>query len=315
MGNMSRDLKSEIAERKRVEEKAQHLNALLRAIRNISQLVAREKDRDNLLQGACECLSEARGYHSTWIVFLDESRKLTAVAEAGLGEDFQLLVNRIKRGDLNYCAEKALSQTGAFVIEDPSSACGDCLLTKKCFGRKAIATRLEYGGEVFGLMVASIDIDRAIDKEEQSLFEEVAGDISFALHSIRLEEERRRAEGVLLLEQSRLEALLQLGQMAAAPLQEIMNFALEAAVRLTENKIGYLAFMNEDETVLTCIFGQKRPWNSVLLSTSRSSILWKQQGYGEKQYGSGSPSLLTIILPPVHRKRDIRRATSRWYVI
>jgi len=34
-------------------------------------------------------------------------------------------------------------------------------------------------------------------------------------------------------------------------MQEITDFALEEAVRLTESKIGYLAFMNEDETVLT----------------------------------------------------------------
>jgi len=44
---------------------------------------------------------------------------------------------------------------------------------------------------------------------------------------------------------------LQLAQMAAAPIQEIMDFTLESAVRLTESKIGYLAFLNEDETVLT----------------------------------------------------------------
>ncbi len=251
MGNMNRDLKSEIAERKRAEERIQHLNALLRAVRNVSQLIAREKDRNRLLQGACASLTEVRGYHSTWMVFLDESRKLTAAAEAGVGEDFQPLVDRGKRGEWNHCAEKALSQAGALVIDVPASACGDCLIAKRCRGRKAMAARLEYGGEVFGLMVSSIDGDRKIDNEEQSLFEEVAGDIAFALHSIRLEEERTRAVGALLLEQSRIEALLQLGQMAAAPLQEIMDFALEAAVRLTESKIGYLAFMNEDETVLT----------------------------------------------------------------
>ena len=114
-----------------------------------------------------------------------------------------------------------------------------------------MAARLEYAGEVFGLMFASVDGERSIDKEEQSLFEEVAGDVAFALYSIRLEEERRRTEAALLLERSRLEALLQLSQMAAAPMQEITDFALEAAVRLTESKIGYLAFMNEDETVLT----------------------------------------------------------------
>jgi PAS domain S-box-containing protein len=114
-----------------------------------------------------------------------------------------------------------------------------------------MAARLEYAGEVFGLMVASVDSDCAIDDEEQSLFEEVAGDVAFALNSIRLEEERRQTEAALLLERSRLEALLQLAQMASAPMQEVTDFALEAAVRLTESKIGYLAFMNEDETVLT----------------------------------------------------------------
>jgi PAS domain S-box-containing protein len=184
-------------------------------------------------------------------MLLDESGKVTGAAEAGLGKDFQSLVDSAKSGNWNHCSKKALSQTGACVIDDPASICGDCLLAKKCLDRKAMAARLEYGEEAFGLMVVSIDSDRDIDKEEQSLFEEVAGDISFALHSIRLEEERRLTEEALLLERSRLKAMLQLSQMAAAPMKEIMDFALEAAVRLTESKIGYLAFMNEDETVLT----------------------------------------------------------------
>ena len=136
MKNTNRDLKSEIADRKRAEERIQHLNTLLRAIRNVSQLIAREKDRERLIQGACECLSEARGYHSICIVLLDESRKLTVAAEAGLGEDFQLLVDRARRGDLNHCTKRALSQTGALVIDDPVSACGDCPIAKRCLGRK-----------------------------------------------------------------------------------------------------------------------------------------------------------------------------------
>ncbi|MBN2312447.1 MAG: response regulator [Sedimentisphaerales bacterium] len=251
MDNLHRNPQKENAERDRAEEKIQHLNTLLRAVRNISQLIAREKDREGLLRGACANLTGAQGYRSTWIIFLDESHKLMSSAQAGLGEDFQLIVNSVKRGVWSHCAEKVLSQSGALVIEDPTSTCGDCPIAKRCCRRKGMAVRLEYGGEVFGLMVASIDGDRTIDKEEQSLFEEVAGDIAFALHSLRLEEERKQAVEALLLEQSRLEALLQLGQMTTASMQEITDFALEAAVRLTGSKIGYLAFTNEDETILT----------------------------------------------------------------
>jgi len=64
--------------------------------------------------------------------------------------------------------------------------------------------------------------------------------------------ERTRAdERVEQLNEFRLEALLQLNQMTEASLQEITDFAFEEGVRLTNSKIGYLAFMNDDETVLT----------------------------------------------------------------
>lgn len=53
------------------------------------------------------------------------------------------------------------------------------------------------------------------------------------------------------LNEARLEALLKLSQMTEASLQEITDFALEQGVLLTRSKIGYLAFANEDETVLT----------------------------------------------------------------
>jgi PAS domain S-box-containing protein len=63
--------------------------------------------------------------------------------------------------------------------------------------------------------------------------------------------ERKKAEDARALNSQRVQALLQLNQMAAATLQEITDFALEEAVRLTQSKIGYLAFLNEDESVLT----------------------------------------------------------------
>jgi signal transduction histidine kinase len=53
------------------------------------------------------------------------------------------------------------------------------------------------------------------------------------------------------LNEARLQALLRLSQMTEAPLREITDYALEQAVALTKSTIGYLAFVNEDQTVLT----------------------------------------------------------------
>lgn len=62
--------------------------------------------------------------------------------------------------------------------------------------------------------------------------------------------ERKKAEKAKELNESRLEALIKLNEMTGASLDEIAEFVKEEAVRLTESKVGYLAFMNADETDL-----------------------------------------------------------------
>ncbi len=80
--------------------------------------------------------------------------------------------------------------------------------------------------------------------------------------------ERKRAEEELRLDDQRTGALLQLNHMHHASLQEIASFAMEVAVRLTRSRIGYLAFANEDESVLNMY-----AW---------SNIAMKECGIGQK---------------------------------
>jgi len=62
---------------------------------------------------------------------------------------------------------------------------------------------------------------------------------------------RKQTEKLLELNAFRIETLLKLNQMTKSDLKEITDFALEQAVELTQSKIGYLAFLNEDESVMT----------------------------------------------------------------
>ncbi|MHB9132935.1 MAG: bifunctional diguanylate cyclase/phosphodiesterase [Armatimonadota bacterium] len=63
--------------------------------------------------------------------------------------------------------------------------------------------------------------------------------------------ERNRAVEALQLNESRQEALLKLIQTTDVSIDEIPDFTLEEAIRLTGSTIGYLAFLNEDETEMT----------------------------------------------------------------
>jgi len=178
----------------KAQAKVTHLNLILRSIRNVNQLIAMEKNRDRLLKGACERLTETRGYHNVWITLLDESVGLVTTAEAGLGEDFLPMVERLKRGELPACGQRARSEPGIVVTRDPLSTCTDCPLAGKYDDRWAMTIRLEHGGKLYGLLCVSIPGELTADEEERALFKEVASDLAFALHSIEQEEERKKAE-------------------------------------------------------------------------------------------------------------------------
>jgi PAS domain S-box-containing protein len=197
----------EITAHKQTWERLEHLNALLHNIRKVNQLITREKDRDTLIQGACNNLIEARGYHNAWIALLDEDGRLVTTAEAGLGKDFLPMVKRLRRGELTDCGRSALAQSEVIVTKDPFSTCSHCPLATKYGGRGALTVRLEYGGKICGLLSTSIPAHFARDKEEQSLFEDVARDMAFALQRLELEEKRKRAEDNLRSSQEELRNL------------------------------------------------------------------------------------------------------------
>lgn len=53
------------------------------------------------------------------------------------------------------------------------------------------------------------------------------------------------------LDESRLQALLILNQLKEASTQELIDFVLEEAVKLTKSKNGYLKIINKDQTIMT----------------------------------------------------------------
>jgi PAS domain S-box-containing protein len=95
--------------------------------------------------------------------------------------------------------------------------------------------------------------------EEPLLPAEVVEDLAFALDELQaardaLEKERQErthAEQSLRSEEARLDALLHLSQMGDASLQEIASFILEQGIALTNGKIGFVGFLDDDEAVYT----------------------------------------------------------------
>ncbi|HOY66005.1 MAG TPA: GAF domain-containing protein [Candidatus Ozemobacteraceae bacterium] len=108
----------------------------------------------------------------------------------------------------------------------------------------------EQAGTTYELVLVHRDTTRIPVDVATSLYVDEAGRrLAFGvLHDLW---KRRAREAALHLEETRLEAILKLHQMAASEFEEFSGFALEEGVRLTSSEYGFLALVSRDGTTAT----------------------------------------------------------------
>jgi PAS domain S-box-containing protein len=190
----------DITVQKRAEEHIEHLNSVLKAIRDVNQVIIVEKDRDSLLQKACDVLIEARGYDAAWLGFLRDGETFAKVNGSGFREEFSRFREHLLGGEPPPCFKNALAQKVPFMLVDKSIQCGDCFFKNAHTDKEVAIIRVEHAGRLFGLLVISLASIVAADEEEKGILMEVAGDIGFALHDMEMEDARKRLEEELAKE-------------------------------------------------------------------------------------------------------------------
>ena len=195
-------------ERKSAEERIEHLNSVLKAIRNVNQLIVTETERDGLLRKSCDALVDARGYDAVWLGSLRDCETFDMVVGSGFREDVAHFSDCITGGDHPPCIRDALSQKEQVMVIDRTDVCRDCFFKDTCLGRAAAVIRVEHAGRLFGLLAVSFAVDVAVDGEEKELLAEVASDIGIALHNAEITEAHKRAEDALKESEGKYRSLI-----------------------------------------------------------------------------------------------------------
>jgi hypothetical protein len=98
----------DISERKLAEQRINHLNRVLRSIRDVNQLIARERDPETLINGCSRLMVENRGYAGALIVLTDEKDQPVTWARTGMAANPKPLAGCWKRGGCRPAARASL---------------------------------------------------------------------------------------------------------------------------------------------------------------------------------------------------------------
>jgi len=196
----------DITERRNSRVRIEHLNQVLRAVREVNQLIVREQDRDRLIHEGCHLLVANRGYSSAMIVLTDDQDRPLSWAMEGITATAHGLSDLLEQGSLPPCCQQAHAQKGVLVVKDREAVCRDCPIARTCAASQSLCAPLIQEGNTYGYLAAAAESWLAVDEEEQSLFNEMASDFAYALRVIKNEEVRRKGELALRASEAQFRA-------------------------------------------------------------------------------------------------------------
>ena len=229
-----------ITEHKQAEQRITHLNHLLRSIRDINQLIVRERDPEVLIREGCRLIVDTRGYSAALIVLTDMNDHPINWSGSGTTSFIEPLNEMLERHELPpCCGPPNVSPEGIF-IKDRSTGCRQCLVVDKCPETSSLCTPLIYENIVHGYIIVLMDHDLVVDGEELTLFTEMAKDIAYAINFLQLgvahesSEHKRKLLEDQLIQAQKLESV---GRLAGGVAHDYNNM-LGVIIGYTEMIMG-----------------------------------------------------------------------------
>ncbi len=258
----------DITERKHAEMRIRHLNHVLRAVRDVNQLIVRERDSDNLIREACRLMVDCRGYSSAIVVLTGETQRADKWAAEGIAAQSGPLRAALDRGELPPCCDPACVTSDGLLIADRKRICGDCPLVQPCRDAISVAVRLTHKDQTYGYLVVAIEMPQSLDEEERDLLNEVADDLGYALHNLEVEAAR--------LESERQKDRLQTQLNEAQKMEAVGRLAGGVAHDFNNLLMGILGYVDLARNSLPPDHPAREDLNAVTANAERSAALTRQ---------------------------------------
>ncbi len=182
-------------------------NDLLAASLAVHRLLLREQDLPTLLQGICDLLIANGLNHSAMIVLFDNEAGSVITAEAGLGDRFEQIMQRLRDSELPECGRLCLEKEDGSAVLCTHCHCGVCSSDDQ--GKNtAIATAIRCRPGLAGFLVVEVPRTRPIGQAVLDEYQNMAASIGQALGRLFAAEEARQRELELKRVEERFELAL-----------------------------------------------------------------------------------------------------------
>ncbi len=236
----------DITGQRRREEELRRLNRTLKALGRSSQAMMRATEERSYLREVCDIIVKDCGHAMVWIGYAedDENKSVRPVAWSGFEEGY---LDTLK---LTWAeTERGLGPTGTAIRTGKPSFCRDMLADPKFAPWREEALKRGYAsslvlplktdGRCFGAMNVYFREPDPFRREEIDLLTELADDLAHGIRTIRLQNDRARAEEALRLTAEELarsnEDLQQFAHAASHDLQEPLRM-IKGFLRLLEEQ-------------------------------------------------------------------------------
>lgn len=187
----------DITEKKQGEIALQHANRALATLGAVNRNLVHATDEPSLLQSICEAIVGQRGYRMAVVGYVQQDPEKSIKIMASAGHDAGYLEGvRLSWSDAD---ERGMGPSGVAVRSGKSQVCQDIANDPRYLPWRIDALKRGYlsgislplgNAEVFGVLNVYAEEAHAFTPNEIALLEEMAGDLAFGVHTLRMRQER-----------------------------------------------------------------------------------------------------------------------------
>jgi PAS domain S-box-containing protein len=190
----------DITDRKLLEDQLHQTNRALRAISECNEVLVRATDESYLMEEVTRIIVQSGGYRMSWVGFVqqDPQQSVVPVAYNGYDEGYvrAIKVNVADTTTISTMAD-CIRSLKSVVLGDIERLEGDPSWKSEALQRgyrSALVLPLFYDSEVMGALEIFSGAVNAFDEKETGLLNELAGDLSYGIHTLRVRARRQEAE-------------------------------------------------------------------------------------------------------------------------